>query len=423
MQIQLSRFCGLSVKSVCLSSTLVLAATLPALAGPDFGNNNMRFGGLDLNAKMSIIRDNKPNIPIQIPTINPDVSTAIPNPSISIESIAPRMVIRADGPRMPIIPVIPVLPDLVRNPVVMPITPMVLMPNFSSKEVSIRPISVAQPISTVQGAQTTLSVEVSSTVQTGQDRESRGSGSRSVQLAAFTPQAANQTSSAASVGQTNAGAASGNIDLAEIQAQTFVGRGFGNFVTYSDAINDPVDAEGIKKAVSDRITLFDGTTLFVPDHDMVVETRHGQVQLAAKSVVLVSVSENGLAVYDIHDDKKGSIYVQSGEKTYKLAPGRHVVITTDASGDFAMANALELIAHSDVRHVASETNTHAYTSAFSIPGAINSVSALKSLAVSKDPDMKKVSDKVMKTAAILLTMGNPNYKHYLRPRVTLLSQN
>ncbi len=210
-----------------------------------------------------------------------------------------------------------------------------------------------------------------------------------------------------------------NRQVAEIQANLVTGSSIGAVVTpattvESAALNDDRNPER-------KSNLFEGTTLFVPQHDMDVSTIHGVVHIGGKSVALISSTADGLAVYDVHDSKKGNIKVITSGETHTLSPGRHILISTDKSGEFASANALELIPHSDVKQVRTGKTQTVYKSEFSIPAAINSVSALKTLMKSDDPELRKTAGKIAKTASILLYMRTANYQQYFRPRVTTLS--
>ncbi|MBX3075607.1 hypothetical protein KF913_16980 [Candidatus Obscuribacterales bacterium] len=219
----------------------------------------------------------------------------------------------------------------------------------------------------------------------------------------------------------NARSASGQLPLAqnrqvaEIQANLFTG-----------AVVSPADTEEGAALNDDhnpeqKSNLFEGTTLFVPQHDMDVSTIHGVVHIGGKSVALISSTADGLAVYDVHDSKKGNIRVTANGETHTLSPGRHMLISTDKSGEFASANALELIPHSNVKQVQTGRTKTVYKSEFSIPAAISSVTALKDLMKSEDPELRKTAGKIAKTASILLYMRTANYQQYFRPRVTTLS--
>lgn len=224
----------------------------------------------------------------------------------------------------------------------------------------------------------------------------------------------------------NAAGVSGQVPLtqnrqtAEIQANLFTGGKRGSAVVTQSAA-DGAESDEVKRAVNENSKLFEGTTLFVPEQDLEVSTTHGNIHISGKSVVLISSNGEGLAVYDIHDGRKGSIKVTAGTETYPLAPGRHILISTDKSGEFASANALELIPHSDVKQVRKSEKQTVYKSEFSIPSAINSVSALKELMKSDDPELHKIAGKIAKTASILLYMRTANYQQYFRPRVTTLT--
>lgn len=394
-------------RSSLLAGGLMLAAALPALAGPpDFAMNVV-----DRLAGNNGVRDNKPNvsIPVAPPVVNNGAVTRAASagrgPALSIDSSATRIIQPQFSTRMPPTMQIPTIQT-------MPNIPIIRSPDVGTKNIQITPVSHSGAINVGKDNFS----DVSSSV-----RGREGGRGANVQLASFQAPSAGQAGAAPDATNPGQSQASGASQAQDIESQVHVGNGFGNVVT-SDFMEDPLDIDGIKKEISGKIALFEGTTLFIPSEDMVIDTRHGKVKMTAHSVVLVSSSQSELAVYDIHDHKKGAVTVNAQGKTMKLAPGRHVVITTDDSGEFAMANAIDVIPHTDVRTMEKGEKTTIFTSEFSIPAAINSVNALKSLTSSPDPDLQKVANKVMKTAAIKMYMGNPNYKHYLRPRVTLLSQ-
>ncbi len=174
---------------------------------------------------------------------------------------------------------------------------------------------------------------------------------------------------------------------------------------------------------SDRVVIKKGAVLFVPQKVTTVETPHGVVRIDAQSVVLLSSSEAGLAVYDLEDQHKGSVSVLSNGHHVLLSPGRHVMITPHHGADFAQLNALETISH---RNVQSEVkNGHrAHTSEFSVISAMDSVRPLRLLAMSKHSQAKHIADRMMKTTAIMMHLsGNGGqYQHYFKPRMTAMQK-
>ncbi|PZM79025.1 MAG: hypothetical protein DKT66_21295 [Candidatus Melainabacteria bacterium] len=171
---------------------------------------------------------------------------------------------------------------------------------------------------------------------------------------------------------------------------------------------------------SEHVAIKNGNVLFVPLKDTTVETPSGTVSIAAKSVVLVSFGEAGLAVYDLDDQHKGAVVVESNGHNVVLAPGRHVMITKHHTAEFAQINAVETIAHRNVQSVVK--NGHrAHTSEFSVLTAMDTVKPLKALASSKHANARQIAARMMKTTAIILQLGGGSggqYQHYFKPRLT-----
>lgn len=177
-----------------------------------------------------------------------------------------------------------------------------------------------------------------------------------------------------------------------------------------------------KLAHARNMTMTDGNTLFAPSTDTVVETPNGRVRIAAQSVVLVSNSSHGLAVYDLEDQHKGSVSVESDGHIVTLSPGRHVMITPHHTAEFAQINAIETVAHKNVVS-AIKNGTRAHISEFYIPSALDTVAPLKALVKSNHPQAKKIAARMIKTTAILVQLGGGGeFQHYFKPRMTAMSK-
>ncbi|PZM79026.1 MAG: hypothetical protein DKT66_21300 [Candidatus Melainabacteria bacterium] len=175
---------------------------------------------------------------------------------------------------------------------------------------------------------------------------------------------------------------------------------------------------------SEQVKLTDGSILFAPLHDTQVQTPKGAVRVAANAIALISVSEAGLSVFDLDDQHKGSVSVESNGHNVVLSPGRHVMITPHHKAEFAQLNPIETIAH---RALSSNVkNGHrAHMSEFSVLSAIDSVKPLKALACSSHPNARKIAGRMMKTTAILMQLGGSSgeqYQHYFRPRMTAMQK-
>lgn len=181
--------------------------------------------------------------------------------------------------------------------------------------------------------------------------------------------------------------------------------------------------EVAKTAHSNRVVLKKGNVLFVPFQDTVVETPHGNVTIEAKSVALVSISNDKLAVYDIEDSHKGSVSVNAHGQNITLAPGNHVTVAHATSGEFAQVNAIEAIPHRNVATKTIKAGVKAHTSEFSVASAISSIKPLQLVMCSKHPQAKQVANKMMKTTAILLHMGGKGeFQHYFKPAMTAMAK-
>ncbi len=432
------------VVMLAFSSSAFLFGSQPALA--DFSQQLQMFQ--DRGIRIPDSTRNNPafsrepvRIPVTIPAINNDASSRISTqrPMVQIDSMVTKAIMaRPDfsfdraTPRMPTIPLFNPVNIQTSKPVTMPVSLPVMMPqqiqsnydnNGSRNNNSFSNLDGMLPESSganLDNFSKSLSPNIDA-LSRGNDsstrREGGGGRNNNVQFAVTQPSVDQNNAQQADIIGSNITV---NQEPADTKANVFTGKSLGSVVT-STYVGDEPDAAAVKKALAQRVALFEGTTLFVPQEDLVLDTRHGRVHIGSRAVVLVSSSQNEVAVYDIHDHKKGSVSVHVDGKKLTLAPGRHVAITTDKTGDFALANAIESIPHCDVSKLQSAETKNVFTSEFSIPATIQSVSALKSLTVSQDPELQKVSHNIMKTAAILLYMRGSQYKHYLRPRVTLLS--
>lgn len=172
-----------------------------------------------------------------------------------------------------------------------------------------------------------------------------------------------------------------------------------------------------------RMVFNNGNVLLAPQVDTVVETQHGNVTVAGKSVVLISATNAGLAVFDFDDQHKGSVSVEANGHHVVLSPGRHVMVTPHLHAEFAQINAVETVAH---RNIASTTKggSRTHVSEFSIPSAMDSVKPLKAMVMSNHPDAKRVAARMLKTTAVVMQLGGgqDEYQHYFKPRMTAMAK-
>jgi len=173
---------------------------------------------------------------------------------------------------------------------------------------------------------------------------------------------------------------------------------------------------------SDCVTLDKGSALFVPSKNMTVVTPKGQVKLGANSVAFITVDADQLSVYDINDHQKGSVVVSAGGRDMALTPGRHMIVTHDRAASFADANPIESIMHRAVNRHELGAGKRAFTTEFSIPSAVQVVNPLRALMQSNDAAAKKVSERVIKTSAVMMYMGQATpFEFHAKPKTVALS--
>jgi hypothetical protein len=173
---------------------------------------------------------------------------------------------------------------------------------------------------------------------------------------------------------------------------------------------------------ADHLDVPNGTALLVADRDMEIALNLGILKLSKGSVVLVSNTENGTAIFNFHDHGKGSVSLEVAGRAINIIPGRHLHATREKSNDFASVNALDRIAHRRVTSSAITNGVTIHSSEFSTLSALEAVGPLKKVMASSHPEARKLAQQVIKTSAVLMHLGSgsEDFKAYGRTRMTSL---
>ncbi|MDZ4837091.1 MAG: hypothetical protein SGJ27_25180 [Candidatus Melainabacteria bacterium] len=171
------------------------------------------------------------------------------------------------------------------------------------------------------------------------------------------------------------------------------------------------------------IELQPGHSVFVAEQDTELKSSFGSVKLKEGSIVLVSNKNSGLSIYNLHDNKKSSVSVSISGQQFCLAPGQHLTLANSRSSEFGTVNPIEQISHRTLRTSRANNGVSIFTSEFSIPSAMDSVSSLKSITSSSHPQIKKIKNRMMKTTAVLMYLGGSqnDFQFFTRPQVTALN--
>jgi hypothetical protein len=148
-----------------------------------------------------------------------------------------------------------------------------------------------------------------------------------------------------------------------------------------------------------------GGMLFLPNKELCIETKVGKVNIGARSVVLVVADVEGVAVYNLHDEHAGNVNVtlQDGSQT-AVGIGRHVLFA-QTSGGYDHVNPLGSIAHRNMQQHDLKSGLRQFSSEFSIVSALSGVKTLSHIAHSTKAADIKLTNQLMKNAAILISIG------------------
>jgi hypothetical protein len=159
-----------------------------------------------------------------------------------------------------------------------------------------------------------------------------------------------------------------------------------------------------KAASPIEMTLKQGSMLFASDRPVKLKTGVGQISIAARAIALVVATPEGVALYNLHDDRGGEVSVNGTA----LALGEHVLLTRGHDRNYEDVNPLGFITHTNL---SSENLANGYQmirSDFSIMSALSGLKPALQLGVSSDPD-NKLAVRLIKNAAILMQIksGSP----------------
>lgn len=171
----------------------------------------------------------------------------------------------------------------------------------------------------------------------------------------------------------------------------------------------------------DTAELKSGAILFSPAKDTSVQTPFGTIEIAKGAVAFVMIDHEKLAVYDLHDDSKSSVNIISGAHVTSLHPGRCAFLTRHIHHDFERLNPLERVGYRSLS--AHERNgTKIFSCEFSTAHAINSIRPLQAVFDSNHPNARRISDRLLKTTAVLMHLGanREEFRSYASPALAAM---
>ncbi|MBX3153897.1 hypothetical protein KF728_27330 [Candidatus Obscuribacterales bacterium] len=166
-----------------------------------------------------------------------------------------------------------------------------------------------------------------------------------------------------------------------------------------------------------------GTIVLAPAKDTRIETPIGTIEVSKGSVALVVLDGTRLGVYDLHDERKGSVRVTAGARATTLSPGRCTVLTTRSNHGFERVNPMESVGYKSVAAVNHGNGIKAFNAEFATMHAIGSVKPLKEIMSSRHDNARRMSNKLMKTSAVLMHLGGiGEFEVYAEPSVAAMAR-
>jgi hypothetical protein len=162
-----------------------------------------------------------------------------------------------------------------------------------------------------------------------------------------------------------------------------------------------------------------GPLLVSPQVDLVVDTPHGSVSVAAKSLALVIANDNGVAVYNLHDHRKSAVKLTRNGHTVHVTPGTTAMFFHENAGSFEDINPAAFVLY---RQPTAKVHNNAklYRAEFEVISLLNALPAFKEMMASESDETRKQMVNVLKTAAILMQLktGGEAFKTFIKPEVT-----
>ncbi len=202
------------------------------------------------------------------------------------------------------------------------------------------------------------------------------------------------------------------VSLADIKLMG----GGANPSTFIDGVlvstaSEAIGAKGLTISQADNglLVLGKGNMLLLPpagaQGGMEVQTQEGTLTVAPGSMAFLMETGNDVAVYALHEDKRGDITFRSGKHSIDLSTGQQAVFSRNTTEFFSKLNPGALIPARQVNEYKLDNGVKAFIAEYSMPMALSIIRPLKGMRQSENADLRKVSGTVQKNAAILSLIG------------------
>jgi hypothetical protein len=173
----------------------------------------------------------------------------------------------------------------------------------------------------------------------------------------------------------------------------------------------------------DERYLDQGVLLLAPETDTMVRTSCGVIQVSANAAALIIAFDGGIAVYNFHDTRHGAVVINSLGHKLIVAPGRNAVLTSRNVHYYEEVNPAGFVGYRGLVSKMHTDGVKTFQSEFDVAAMLRGVQPLKQLVCSSQTQDRKVANSILKTAAILNSIGgSAPYEYMTAPSVTALHQ-
>jgi hypothetical protein len=165
------------------------------------------------------------------------------------------------------------------------------------------------------------------------------------------------------------------------------------------------DDVSIKREKDGTISLLHGDLFFTPSQEISMLTPHAKITAAPNSMVFATTNGSTTAVYNLHDNRGAAVSVTIAGSIYSVSPGQVLILSNSKKLEFAKLASVRSVGHRLIQHHDSSDGSHIFTAEFSAASALANVPQLRRLIQSNGPREVQCAKQLMKTAAILSTVG------------------
>jgi hypothetical protein len=152
--------------------------------------------------------------------------------------------------------------------------------------------------------------------------------------------------------------------------------------------------------------LQDGPLLLMKPENQIAEGKFGSVQVIGGSLVLILCEKRGMAVYNLHDTHNNAVKLIRDGLNLTVNPSEAAFIVTSSVKKFEDFNPSPLTPYRKLSCHPIGDDLNLYKAEFDITSFLHSYPQLRGLLESKEPDVAKTINGMLKTTAIMTQIYN-----------------